>query len=360
MQVKINPTFKNLIPPLSQDERKQLEQLLIAEGIRDALIIAQYPDEDGEEQRYLADGHNRKEIAEAHGLTYQTTVKEFESEDAVKIWMIDNQKGRRNINDWWRYELAQVKEEILKRKGREKQKETLMQGQTLPVLSTIDKTEKPHNTREEVAKELGWSTGKVAQAQQVAKKAPDEVKEKLRQGEISINQAYQEVSGRKAHVSNNSGNNEWYTPIKYIESARVVMGSIDLDPASSLIANKSIRAQTIYTKDDDGLSKKWHGNIWMNPPYAQPLINQFCEKIVSEDFDQAITLVNNATETAWGNILLSKADAVCFVKGRIKFVAPDGSLGDSPLQGQMIVYIGGNSEKFISEFKSYGVCLKAK
>lgn len=163
----------------------------------------------------------------------------------------------------------------------------------------------------------------------------------------------------KAHVSNNSGNNEWYTPAKYLDSARAVMGHIDLDPASSVIANERVQAGRIFTAEEDGLKQDWFGNIWMNPPYAQPLIEQFCNKLVSEKINQAIVLVNNATETKWGNTLLKNCSAVCFTKGRIKFVAPDGTLGDSPLQGQMIVYFGSQKIKFIDEFSKYGVCLEA-
>ena len=54
-----------------------------------------------------------------------------------------------------------MKREILAKKGREKQVQTLKQGNESPVLSNIDKTEK-HNTQKEIAKSLNWSTGKTA------------------------------------------------------------------------------------------------------------------------------------------------------------------------------------------------------
>ena len=63
----------------------------------------------------------------------------------------------------------------------------------------------------------------------------------------------------KAHVSNNSGENEWYTPECYIESAKKVMGNIDLDPASSEIANQTVNANLFYSQEEDGLSKEWFG-----------------------------------------------------------------------------------------------------
>jgi len=162
----------------------------------------------------------------------------------------------------------------------------------------------------------------------------------------------------KAHVSNNSGENEWYTPECYIESARLVMGSIDLDPASSIIANERVKANKFYTQDEDGLSFDWYGNVWMNPPYSQPLIFQFISKIVeSKDINQAIILVNNGTETQWGQLLINNSSAVCFHQSRIRFFDKYGNLGQAPLQGQMICYIGSNENDFINEFKKYGTVL---
>jgi len=159
------------------------------------------------------------------------------------------------------------------------------------------------------------------------------------------------------HVAQNSGENEWYTPPQFIESARNVMGQIDLDPASSEIANKTVQASVIFTKDDDGLSKQWNGNVWMNPPYAQPLMSQFAEavsiKYEKGEINQAIVLVNNATETQWWQRMASCSSAVCFPKTRIRFLDPDGNPG-APLQGQSILYFGKNKSAFVEQFSKYG------
>lgn len=82
--MEIKSAFKDLIPPLSPDEYKQLEENILSDGIRDPLVLW------GET---LIDGHNRYEIAQKHGLTFQTVQREFESDDAAALWIIDNQHG---------------------------------------------------------------------------------------------------------------------------------------------------------------------------------------------------------------------------------------------------------------------------
>ncbi len=166
------------------------------------------------------------------------------------------------------------------------------------------------------------------------------------------------IGGKNVHVSNNSGNNEWYTPKKYIDSARKVMGSIDLDPASSEIANKAVCAEKYFTESDNGLDHDWSGNIWLNPPYSQPEIKLFTNKLIRSDYDNAICLTNNATETAYGQLLLFECQAVCFINGRIKYIDKNGEASRAPLQGQMVTYFGGKINEFINEFKIHGICLK--
>jgi ParB family chromosome partitioning protein len=170
-----------------------------------------------------------------------------------------------------------------------------------------------------------------------------------------------DLLGEKAHVSHATGNNEWNTPIKYIEAARLAMGSIDTDPASSKIANQNVKAKLFFTADDNGLKKKWVGNVWMNPPYAQPLMSDFAEAIASKfekgEIDQACVLVNNATETAWFQRIAKVASIICFPSGRIAFLDQDGKAAGAPLQGQAILYLGSSHESFIKAFEGFGLIL---
>jgi len=154
-----------------------------------------------------------------------------------------------------------------------------------------------------------------------------------------------------------SGEYEWYTPEKYIKMVRNVMGSIDLDPATSEEANKTVGARVIKTKDIDGLQALWCGNVWINPPYCMPEVQSFAYKLIksihSEDVKQAIFLSNNSTDTKWWQKLFKECKSVCFTRGRISFYGEDSN--SMPLRGQTFFYFGKDSRKFDEVFSEIGI-----
>lgn len=213
-------------------------------------------------------------------------------------------------------------------------------------------------TKSETIRDLGFTPKQTAQFQQMADHEPQvmEAIAEAREHDDIVSRAAvlrKIEEKKKPHIVNNSGDNEWYTPAEYIEAARIVMGSIDLDPASNDYANQTVKAEVYYTEDDDGLAHEWFGNIWMNPPYSSKLIKLFIDKLIASTFEQAIVLVNNATDTAWFRQLTESASAVVFTTGRIRFQKFNGAVG-APLQGQAFIYFGNSTDKFLEVFEKYG------
>ena len=181
---------------------------------------------------------------------------------------------------------------------------------------------------------------------------PDEYREKL------YGSAYRVAMGvEHNHRAQGTGENEWYTPAKYIDLARKVLGEIDLDPASSAKAQITVNATAYFSAAQNGFNQEWDGRVWLNTPYAQPLIGQFVEKLVEERsagrVEAAILLTHNYTDTAWFHKACEIADAICFTRGRIKFLDSEG--GDcAPTQGQAFFYFGDDVARFASVFIDVG------
>lgn len=163
-----------------------------------------------------------------------------------------------------------------------------------------------------------------------------------------------EINGRLASYS---GDNEWYTPAKYVEMARTVMGRIDVDPASNDYAQQTVKAATYYTAATNGLDKEWRGTVWMNPPYSHPEIQQFTDKVLAEldagNVTEAIVLTNNSGDTGWHHALALASAARCVTRGRIRFESLTRQSGAGAM-GQVFFYFGDDVERFAEVFCEIG------
>ena len=176
--IEIKEEFKKLIPALTAEEFKQLEENILKDGIRDPLVLW---------NKYLIDGHNRYQIAFKHGLEYKTIDKEFEDESQVKEWMINNQFGRRNLSNYQRSVLALELESVFSKRAKEQQ--VRKPEFVLPMLAE----QKPIDTRKELAKVANVSHGTLDKVKKIQAVATPEVKAQLSTGEVSINQVYQDI-----------------------------------------------------------------------------------------------------------------------------------------------------------------------
>ncbi|EQB9038067.1 DNA N-6-adenine-methyltransferase [Vibrio cholerae] len=194
-------------------------------------------------------------------------------------------------------------------------------------------------------------------------------------------------------INQSSGDTEYYTPLEWVEAARQVMGSIELDPASSHIANQTVKAERFFTIHDDGLKQDWKAEtLWMNHPFHRgekacpadrskckkkncipsrskkkktrghhidhdiPSNDHWISKLMSEyekgHVKEAICITFANTSEIWFRKLLPHLQ--CFPNGRVHYRKPDGTICNSVTKGSVITYIGNNPQKFKEVFSRLG------
>ncbi|MGB6296551.1 MAG: DNA N-6-adenine-methyltransferase [Rivularia sp. (in: cyanobacteria)] len=151
----------------------------------------------------------------------------------------------------------------------------------------------------------------------------------------------------------NKKSDHWYTPLHIVNLVVQVLGAIDLDPCAD--DGKHIPAVTHYTFNNDGLTKPWYGRVFINPPYSYPgaWMKKLQAEFESGKVKEAIALLPAATDTNWLSPVL-KTQAVCFWKGRIKFLDEDYQPKRAARQSHVLVYWGENWQRFKGVFEEHG------
>ena len=350
-----------VLPDLSAEDFAALRADIAARGV---LVPVEY-DEDGN----ILDGHHRVRACEELGLTdWPRFIRKGLSEADKRVHARQLNLARRHLNrDQKRDLIAAQLRETPEKSNRQVAEglgvshhtvqavraEREATGQIAQLEKTVGADGKER--RKPIRTTFVDPDAEAAEPGLVARALDD----MLERGEEPTNAALRrEVA--KPHVAHNTGKVEWYTPGHILDAARAVLGGFDLDPASSAAANAVVGAARIFTAEDDGLAQEWPvGRIWMNPPYASGLVDKFalrfCQAI--RDGSSGVVLVNNATETGWFQELLGVADAVCFPKGRVRFVDPEKGEVGAPLQGQAIIYCGPKPDAFRAAFCERGTVL---
>jgi len=164
---------------------------------------------------------------------------------------------------------------------------------------------------------------------------------------------------------------EWYTPARYIEAARTVMGSIELDPASCAQANRIVKAERYYTKEQNGLLQPWCArSLWLNPPYGRSATMQghhgstiklFVDTCLhayqSGQVQQAIILASTEVNATWFYPLWSYP--ICFADHRVKFLVGEQHHKYTHMFGTCFVYLGPRHARFGEVFSTFGHIVRA-
>lgn len=255
--LQIKDEFKKLIPALTQEEFKQLEDNCLKEGIRESILTW---------NGFIIDGHNRYEIATKWNLDFETKSKHFKNEEEVKEWMILNQFGRRNLSNYQRSVLALQLEEVFKEKAKEQQgkRNDLTSYKNLEQVRTHKELEKVANVSHETIRKV-----KV-----IEQKAPEEIKAKLSTGEVSINQVYQEIKKEEKKIEQRE---------KVIKERVNVIISENIKQGDSLQILQELKDECIDI-------------VLTDPPYG---INYVSNRSIYEDTITKRGLLNDGIEDAF-------------------------------------------------------------
>ena len=177
-ELTVDSEFRDLIPPLNEEELKLLEESIVADGCESPLIVW---------NGVIIDGHNRYMICQKHDIPFSIQEKNFDTREEVMLWMLRNQLGRRNLNNYQRSELA-LKFEPLFAHASEKR---MLAGKLVD--PPQNSAEGSGETRKQIAKMAGVSHDTIKKVKRLHEHADEETKSRLRRGEMTVNKAYNEL-----------------------------------------------------------------------------------------------------------------------------------------------------------------------
>ena len=181
-ELTVDEEFKALIPPLSEEEHHMLEESLIANGCEMPILVW-----DG----CIVDGHNRYAICHEHGIPFAQEEKRFQSRSEVKLWMLRNQLGRRNLNSFQRSEMAlKLKDtvaELSEKRMRAGVKVEADPGEIFP------QGPEKGRTLDKLGRLAGVSGRTLKKVETIIENADEDTKNELRKGKKKIQSAYEDV-----------------------------------------------------------------------------------------------------------------------------------------------------------------------
>ena len=178
----VDPEFRDLIPPLNEEELKLLEASIVADGCESPLIVW---------NGVIVDGHNRYAICRKHEIPFAIQEKNFSSRDDAMLWMLRNQLGRRNLNDYQRGEMVLVLKRQLASVAEMKMRAGIRSTDNPE--TNLSQGAEERKTLSQLAKLAGVSGTQMKKIDKLANSADEETKTKLRKGEVSVHRAYTDL-----------------------------------------------------------------------------------------------------------------------------------------------------------------------
>lgn len=346
----------NIFPLLQGDEFSQFCKDVKQNGLIEPIWL--HPD------GRIIDGRNRYRACQEAEV--EPRFRTWAGKGSLTDFVLSLNLHRRHLTSGQKAVLALEVEPFYAEEAKERQLSTLKQNQT-DVEKFPHRESEKGKARDKAAKATGTNGRYVSDVKRLKRDAP-KVFEQIKSGELSVPEAKKKAFETDSpnikqpmQVLVSHKELEYYTPSQYIETAKLVLGSIDLDPASSVVANETVRATNIFTQDDNGLNQEWFGNIWLNPPYSKTegKSNQelWANKLIAEyqsgRVKSAILLSKAAFGYNWFETLFRNWP-VCLASERIAFVKIDGTSDGMAKHSTAFFYFGDNIKDFSNHFKKWG------
>ena len=289
-ELKIDPELRDLLPPLSDEEKKKLEDSLLKLGYKGAPIYTWHG--------YIVDGHNRYELCRKHNIDFLTDDLDL-GDNATIIdvmeWMINTQLGRRNLPPAQRISVV----DKFKKKIQEQAKENQSLGGGDKKTENAKNRVSPNgekrsvtHTDKELAKMAGVGTGTIARYNRVMNSDDEELKKKVLSDEVKINTAYEEIRKKETRICKVCGKEKKI--IDFFGNDSICKECTRKEAEKNVnvpkMQSKSIQIENIKDVYEDVLTAK-NAKDQINQDYELSWLNETCTDFISQINDRLFDLL---------------------------------------------------------------------
>lgn len=204
-ELKIDPEFRDLLPPLTDEEYKQLEKNLVDNGFDRNFPIMEW-------HGYIADGHNRYSICKKYNIDPVIGTLAYDTKEEVMEWMLDIQLGRRNLSPIQRIAVTEKYRPIYEKQAQEnqskaggdKKSKSYQKSLTENLPQAISSKERNPTTDKKLSDIAGVSEKTYRMGAKVLNSDNEDIKQRVLSGETSISAGYKELTQGKNEVKVNT------------------------------------------------------------------------------------------------------------------------------------------------------------
>ena len=308
-ELKIDPELRDLLPPLTSEEYKQLEKNIVENGFDRNFPIMEW-------QGFIVDGHNRYDICKKHHIEPIIGTLAYKTKEEVMEWMLDIQLGLCNLTPIQKIAITEKYRPIYEKQAKENQSKAVSEANKnrnnpyLPNLVNMDRDSV--DTTKKLSKLAGVGKETYRMGAKILNSDNEKLKQEVLSGEKSINAGYRELTGKKENKKEEIKNTNSQNNIENKKEKRVVENGVILLPENSeenKMANDICRRMKSGDADWDKINNDMelnnikqivNDNIDISISYIRS--NLDFDNFNSSDLEHLREIINDATEKM--NILM--------------------------------------------------------